>query len=296
MVATFGYQSQLGVSANNPVDQRFDFDSEEVVLDEEFLDTNGLRGTRSRSEERIRQGIRRVHGMIRLQPTATELEALLPWILGGTPTGTGTITYPLADALTTRFVAIDRGSHVFTYNGCVVDTCTFHAAQNQPLNVDLEIIGIDETLGASGSFPSLNLDVATAPFIFTDLALVVASTTYNTRQFELKIDNDIEKERFFNSQTLTAGYPKDRHITLSHPLPYGDDAAAYNLGVAGVAATLTFTFGAQVLEFSLSNCKYPRHSPRVEGHEEIFLPLTATAYATGSPISTRELVTTLKTS
>lgn len=290
MTATFGFQSQLGVDTANPVTQRLDFDSEELVCDEDFIDTNGLRGTRSLSQERIRQGIRRVHGMIRFQPTEAELALLLPWILGGTPS---LGTYPLGDILSPRFVAIDRGSHVFTYNGCVVDTATFHATQNQALSVDLEIIGIDETLGAAGSFPSLTLDITTQPFIFTDLVLVVNGVTYNCRSFELKIDNDIEKERFFNSQTLTAGYAKSRHITISHPLPYGDDSAAYNLGVAGVAATATFTNGAHVLEFSMANVKYPRHSPRVEGHEEIFLPLTGTAYKSGENPGTLELVTTL---
>lgn len=292
----YGWQAQLGIDTANPITQRFDFDMEELVCDEEFPDTNGLRGTRARSQERVRQGLRRVHGPIRLQPTTNELALLLPWILGGTPTGTGTITYPLADAIPSRYVTIDRSAvatygKVFTYNGVVVDRATFHASQGEPLQVDLDLVGIDETPANAGTFPALNLDTATPVLMFYDLSLSIASTTYQCRNFQLTVENDVDKDRFYNSLTLTGGFARDRHIRVSHELPYGDSTAAYNLGVGGVAVVATFTYGTHVLTFTMSNVKYPRKSPRVAGREEVMLPLEGMAYKTGT--STLELVTTL---
>jgi hypothetical protein len=291
MAPVYGYQTQLGIDTANPVTQRFDFDSESLVCDEEFKDTNGLRGTRARSHERVRAGLRHMHGTIRFQPTTNELALLLPWILAGTPTGSAPVTYPLADLLTTRFVTIDRGAKVFTYNGCVVNRATFRGVQGEPLEVELDVLGIDETVAASGTFPVLNLDIATPPMMFYDLALVVNSVTYNCHDFTLEVDNVVDPNRFFNNQTATALIAMDRHIHVTHSLPYGDASAAYNLGVAGVAATATFTNGAHVLTFTLANVKYPRKSPHVGGREEVMLPLIGTAYKVGT--STLELVTTM---
>ncbi len=293
----YGFQGQLGIDTIAVVAQRFDFDREQLVCDEEFRDTNGLRGTRSRSQERVRGGLRRIHGPISFIPTTNELALLLPWILGGTPSGSPLVTYPLADALSSRYVTVDRSSistfgKVFTYTGCVVSKATFHASQGEPLSVDLDLVGIDETPANAGTFPVLSLDIATQPMMFYDLALVVNSVTYQCHDFQLVVDNTVETERFFNSQTLTANYAKDRHITLHHELPYGDATAAYNLGVAGVAATATFTEpnATSVLTFTMSNVKYPRHSPRHNGREEIMLPMEGTAYKNST---TLELVTTL---
>lgn len=302
MAGIFGYQGKLGIGTATPVTNRFNFASEDLVLHEEFVDVNKLRGVRSHSSVPVRQGIRRVTGSLHLQPTAVELANLLQWVMGGTPTGTGTITYPLADVIyptTGMYVVIDRGAGVFTYSGCSVNRATFHCSQGEPLNADLELVGIDETVAAAGTFPVLNLDLTTQPFVFMDMVLSVNGSTSFCRNFELVVDNDLEKERFFNSETVTAIYAKDRHVTITHSLPYGDNPLDYGLGVAGVSVTLTFTNGTAVLEFNMQNVKYPRRSPHVDGREEVMLPLQGTAYRVGVPTAVGvadpglELITTL---
>jgi hypothetical protein len=287
--ASTDFQGQLGIDTANPITVRYDFQRENLVCDENFIDTNGLRGTRSRDISRVRQGNRKVHGQIVFQPTTLELSTLLPWILGGTPTGSGTVTYPLADALTSRYVNVDRVEKRFTYSGVVVNKATFRGSEGNPLELTLDLVGVDETV-ASTAFPSISLDTTTPPLIFTDLVLSVNSTTAQCKEFTLEIDNAVDADRFFNSQTLTSGYARDRHVNIDHPLPYGDQSALYNPGVAGVAVTATFTDGSSVLEFSLAAVDYPRHSPYAGGRNEIMMPMRGTAYKSSG---TLELVTTL---
>ena len=284
----------MGIDSQNPVTVRYDFISESLVLDENFIDTDGLRGTRSRYIQNLRQGNRHVHGQIKLQPTALELSTLLPILLQGTPSGSGTVTYPLADAVTAGgfWVTVDRILKVYTYNGCQPDKITFTGRSGEPLELTVDIVGVDETVAAAASFPSLNIDVTTVPFIFTDLVMVVNSVTATCKDFELVIDNSIDKERFLNSPTLTAAYAMDRHVTMHTNVPYGDFSALYGTGVAGVAATATFTGpGTQVLEFSMANIAFPRKSPSwTAGRQEEFLPLQGTALRSGA---TLECVVTL---
>ena len=160
----------------NPVTAgyRYDFISESLVLDENFIDTDGLRGTRSRYIQNLRQGNRHVHGQIKMQPTALELSTLLPTLLQGTSTTvSGLQTIPLQDAVTAGgfWVVVDRISEIFNYSGCQPDKITVTGRSGEPLELTVDIVGVDEILSASGSFPSLSIDVTTVPFIFTDLVL-----------------------------------------------------------------------------------------------------------------------------
>lgn len=292
MATAVGYQAQLGISASNPVDARFDFQRESLVCDEEFIDTNGLRGTRSRDISRVRAGNRRMHGQIVLQPSSAELALLFPWILGTAGAGSPTVAFALADAAATRYVTVDRVSKVFTYAGVAVDRATFRGREGQPLEVTLDLVGQTETVGNSGTFPALSIDTATQPFVFTDLAVTVATVAYEVKEIELVIDNAIDKERFFNSQTLSAVHALDRHVMFNTRMPYGTASAVYNTGSGGAATVLTFTGpGTQVLTFSMVKVAYPRKSPSfVEGRAEELIPLQGIAYKSSS---TLELETSL---
>lgn len=290
MAGYWGFETKVGISVNSPVDARFDFLNENLICQEEFPDTGGLRGTRSHVVERVRQGIRRVAGPITMQPTAVEWAALLPWILGGTPSGT---TYPLADALTSRYVTIDRGAKVFTYNAVFVDSATIRSSQGQPVSLTLNLVGSDETVDNAGTFPALDIDVTTNAFMFFDSAsaVTVGGTAYPIREFELTIANHVDRERFFNSQVLsTATRAMDRSVTCRMHLPYGDAEAAYNTGASGAAVVATFTNGTVSLALSMTKVTFPRRSPMVQGRQEIMLPLEGVAYRSGT---TLELVTTL---
>lgn len=291
MAPVQGYNAKLGIGTSATVDQPLDFLNESLALAEEFVDRNGLRGTRSHNIENMRAGLRRVGGSITLQPTAVEWSYLLPWILGANASGT---TYALAETVPSRYVTVDRSDgtdgKVFTYDGVKVNRAVIRGSQGQPLELTLELLGIDETVANAGTFPSLTLDTTTAPFMFHDLALTVGGTTYQSRELVLTVDNRLDGERFFNSQTRTAIVATDREVSCELTLPYGDAEAAYNTGVAGVAVVGTFTNGTVSLAFSMTKVVFPRQSPTVQGRTEIMVPLRGVAKKSGS---TLELVTTL---
>jgi hypothetical protein len=291
--AAQSYAAQLGMGVIGSVAAatlRFDFRNTTLGLAENFIDANGLRGTRSHVIERNLAGNRPCGGGISLQPTAVEWSNLLQWMTGGTPTGSPTVTYPLSDSVPVRTVVVDRVTKVYTYDTAGIDSWTLSGTEDQALDLDLQVVALDETVGNSGTFPSLSLDTTTFPFKFTDCVIVGNSVTVQPKNFRLTLNNMIDKQRFFNSQTLTGIYARDRVISFECSLPYCDTAALYNVGRAGFTVTITATSGNSILTFSMVAVAFPRNTPTVPERAEIMLPLRGQAFRSGS---TLELVTTL---
>src|SRR5262245_18028464 len=137
-----GQVTQLGIDSASPVTVRQDFLHCDIGADEMFIDANGLKGTLSPNIARVRQGPRRVHGTLSMQPNVLEMQQILPWILGTNVSGT---TYALADTAQTRYVAVDRagGTNQALYDSVAVNRATFHSAEFQPLTVDMDLLGFD---------------------------------------------------------------------------------------------------------------------------------------------------------
>jgi len=226
------------------------------------------------------------------QPLAagTAFTALAAAPLAVTTAASGTVTYALGEAAVTRFVMIDRVGQVFTYSSVAVDKATFRSSRGAALTLTLDLVGVLEQTGSAGSFPSLNLDVSTKPLLFFDCVLTVAGTVYFCDSFTLMIENFIDKNRFFNSKTLTAVIATDRKISFQTKLPYGDAVALYGAGVNGVAMSSVFTYGNEVLSFTAGTVVFPHESPMIQGRSEILFPLNGTLYKSGS---TLELSTAL---
>jgi hypothetical protein len=255
--------------------------------EEEILDANGLRGTRSRFIERTRGGRVRVAGDLVFNPTPVELTTILPWALGAAAAGN---VYALADALPARYVVLDKVMSVFTYDGCKVDTLRIRGTEGGFLEVTLGVVAKAETPGAAGTFPALTLDSSAAPFVFTDLVLDVGGTTTQSRSFELTVENRINRDRFLNSRYLTEATAMDRQIRLSLEVPYGDAPSLYFPGAAGVAATATFTNGPTSLVLTMPRVVFPARQINIPGREELFLRLEGQCYREGA---TMELQATL---
>lgn len=287
MAAALGPISQLAISSVSPANARFDFQpGSNIGVDETLVDGNGLRGTLSPKIERVRVGNRRIGGQLVFQPNSAEMALLLPWINGAAAAGND---YALADSLLTRYVAIDRNDgNLYTYDECAVDRAVFRASEGGPLTLTLDVVGGDETV--SGSFPSLNISTINGPFLFTDLVITVGATEITPKYIELTIDNGIDKERFFNSQTLVTSNKLNRVITFRTEVPLGDLQALYAAGEAGSQVVMTYTNGGASLVQSLVKVAYPRKPFPPMGRAENMLEISGRAYMSGS---TRELVTTL---
>lgn len=280
MSASVGTFGRLGIGATSTVDKRLNYRDETFVGETEAIDGNGIRGTRDSSVELFRNGNIHVNGPLNLIPTTLELSYILEWIMGGSPSGSGTVTYPLGESAETRFVVIDRIIQVFTYAGVAVDRAEFRASEGGLLTVALGLVGQTEIAGNAGTFPAISLDVSTQPLIFTDTTLSINSTTVKAKDFRITIDNMIDKERFLNQTTLSAVNALDRRVGFECTIPYGDYSAIYTAltgGSPGLAVTVTLTNAGASLVFTMPAVSLPKRTPGTPGRRELMLGLSGRA-------------------
>jgi hypothetical protein len=282
-----GYQGKLGISASNPVDAAFEFTSESLRKTGANIEHDGIAGTRSHRSERIRANNYTVGGQIAMQPCPEELAALLPCILGAVASGT---TFALAETIPERYITIDRGTKVFTYDGCKVARATFSASEGSPLTLELDIVGKTETVANSGTFPAITVTNA-PPFMFYDGVSSIASTAYAFKSFRLTIDNNL-MVAYNNSQSASHIVAADRMVSLEVTTPYSsDETALLDAAVAGLATTFTFTNGGYSCAFALAKWQFPTLTPTINSKTgETVLQLSGAARMLST---TRELIVTL---
>lgn len=290
-----GVFNRLGsnVAAGTTASVEYEFlEGSQIGLSENFISTNGLRGTRAHVADRIRKGTRQVNGTLRFAPTPAELSNLLPMILGGTPSG---LTYPLAETLpVTEWIAVRDGT-TYHYSSTKVNAATFRASEGGPLELEMEVIGVDEIL--EGAIGANTIDASTlGPFTLMDATATVGGVTYQFSAFEMRIENAIEV-KYRNSLTPTQLKATDRVITVSLPFSLGDAAALYGSAVGGVTVVVTFANGGAgggaagvSLAFSLVAVQAPRMELPFGQRGILDLPWRGTARKSGA---TLELVTTL---
>lgn len=264
-----------------------EFVSETLTAEHTLVESDGIRGTRSRTKERVRRGLINIRGGMVLHPSPAELDALLPVIVGGTET---TDVFPLAETLPEFDIMIDKGAKVFDFADLKVNRGIFRGSPGRPLEVDLDMFGKTVTIGNSGTFPALTFDTDTM-YVFTDSVFTYNSTTYSIMDFELTVDN-LVVPRFTNSTTATDIAATDRRVTLSLTTPWtSSETALYDTSsVAGAAGSLVLTNGAQSLSFAFANMKLnPAQSPTVPGRGEIVQRLVFNIYQSST---TKELIVT----
>jgi hypothetical protein len=294
-----GHQARLGTKTETTygtavtVDQGFVFVNESMTKRGVIVERSGLRGSRSHQADDTRVGPYSVGGQLLLEPTPEDLAIWLPRILGAAPSGT---TYNLAETLPSFTLSIDRVAKVFIYAGCKVKRATLQGAQGGLLRLALDLVAQSESVASAGSFPSLSLG-ATQPYIFSDLALSLATAAREVKQFELLIENGLVTDRFMNSLTIVNAPEGDRAVTLKtvHAWAAGN-TDLYAQALAGAAGTLQLTnalggsppTGYQTT-FSFATLQVPDRSPNVPGRQELLLNLEMVARRVGS---TPELIVT----
>jgi len=269
---------------------RLDFHDFDHGVTLELKDCNSTRGKLDRDDARVRQSRTVVAPRIRCQPTAVELAAILAWATGGTPSGSGTVTYPLANTAAARSLwYLPSNGTGWQLQNCAVDSMTIRGSSGEPLDVELALIA--QTFArTSSSYPATSLDISSQPFIFSDLALTFGGTATQVREFSMSLRNGIDRSRFLNSLTLTALNKLHRTITWSLDMPAGDYDANWNDALsAGVTSVATFTGpGTQVLSITSNAVRYVPRNPNVPFHAESFLRLEGEAYSadgTSDPLS-----------
>lgn len=282
--ATVGFQASDFDSDST----QFEYISESLVQTQTRFHSDGIRGTRSKREERCRVTQEAIGGTITFHPTPDELAVLLPLI-----TGSGGAAGELRETLSSFGVLIDRGTNRFAYDGCVVNSATFSASAGQPMSLTLNILGKKENVGGSFStdIPDISED---APWIMSDAAFSLPSDASATElmSFSVEINNELMDGRYMNSITRTDIPSGGRSVNVSMSVPYtADEAALYDAALfSNPGATITLTQpsssdgvggNSEVLTFTFGGIEFPGNSPTVAGKNgEYMLSLAGPAYAT----------------
>jgi hypothetical protein len=303
---SIGFQSQVALSATSAFSTSsswIEIISESIARQGVILDTHGIRGTRSKAGERVRTGPYKVGGQISMYVDKYVLDTFLTYILGGTPTSQ---VYPLADALPSFYLMIDRVAERFIYGPAYVGKATFSAAagssdQNQlKLTMDIEAVN-ESTSGAA--FPAITTLDTFRPYIFADSTggITVNSTVYSSFGFDLTIDNHLLSDRFVNELFRSQIPAVDRTVSCKLTTPFTsveEGLYAVPVGSFGTASAVftnaeeTISSTQSVLTFTMPGVlQYPAKSPVVPGKtSEIHLEIGSTARSfTNSGTIAREL-------
>lgn len=278
---SIGALAKLAIDVATPFDvssEAFEFVREDIKLIKTHVESQGIRGTRSRRKERVKIGTEDVRGPIVMNPSVTEIDLLLPRILGGATSGGVT---DVADALIEFQVMVDRVAKVHSFTGCSVASAQFRGVKGQPIELTINIEGEDGTIGAAGGFPAITIDTDATFFIFSEATLTLTGTSRLIEEFTLTIDNGLRADRRFNSINRVNMSALDRRVTLGCTVPYTpDNTDLEDVAIAGGAGILVLTDGSTTYTVDFANVKSETETPSVAGRDEIMLPLQRlTAYA-----------------
>ncbi len=296
---SIGTLSKFAAGLTNPPTSAFEYvGTFGLGLHNTVIDTAGIRGTRQHPVERTRPNLQTVSGPITMNPGPGDLNFWLTPIMGQAATGAGTSGSPYswtpADKINTYgslFIGIDRLAQQHLYSGCQVNQAVFRATQGAFLELEMDIQGLTESVGASvlgAGFAALIPSLQT-PYVLSDASLTYGGTTFQFRHVEVVISNGLKLDRFMNSVTRTDLPALDLAVSVSLDLPYtSDELSLYNQNATAGNVVLTFTnstgdSGSQSqLQFQLPATQFPTEPPITPGRDEILLPLRGRAMRTGT--------------
>lgn len=286
-----GYATQLAIDAAGTAiasfTNRFEFEQINLVEETQLIQDEGIRGSRSQSKERVVQGLKTCKGPITLSPSPSELDLLLPWILGAAESSD---TFALAETVPPRAVLVDYDVIRGLFDNVYVNRATFRSSPGQTLKLELDLMGKTKTTSAT-AFPSISIDTDDV-YVHHQNVTTLESSARENSTIEITIDN-LLSEVFNNSQTPTDIDAQDRIITVSTDVPFKsantDLFTTPSGSAAGAAGSVVFTNGGKSLTFTFPNLKAIARSPVIAGKSENRLPLNYQAYKSGS---TDELVAT----
>lgn len=290
------YAAQLAIDAAGTAigsySTAFQFESITGGGSVELIDTSeeGIRGTRSRSKERVAQGITDVAHTFTMTPSPTELDLLLPWILGAAES---VDTFALAETLPYRDILIDYVTHRQIFQDAKVNRATFSSSKGQGLKLTIETIARTADAPVATAFPSISVDTDDF-FVMHQGVLTLLSSAREYTDAEVVVDNALDVQHN-NNQDAAYITATDRIITLTVNSPFSaDEDDLYTdarSSAAGAAGSLAYTNGGKSLTFTFGNLKsQDAATPDIPNKaSEIRQSITYMAFKSGS---TDELVVT----
>lgn len=274
--------AKLAVGLADPVDIALNFSAFSPGVNRTLHDANGMRGTFDKDGNRVVPANTVVRPTWAGEPTAQELLTLLHMAMYGTPTGTTTKTFPLANSPSEWFVHFSpNAGDTWFLSGVAVDSFSLSASQGEALVGSAEMLG--KTVNtAHAAMPALSYDQTTRPFMLNNLALTVGGASKQVRGFTWRIMHNLDGERWLNSPTLTDHVQRSRQITCAIEVPSGDNSGLWDDGIVGATLVATFTgAGGSILVISFADLRFPGRSPEFGGGEG-YLTLDGEGYRVGS--------------
>lgn len=171
--------------------------SSNMKVDHEPIEHRGRAGVRAELWK-LSKGPKSVSGQIKLRPESENIGQILASFFGaaGSPTSLGSGAYrhafkPLnTSQLASLTIAVDRGFASpgrSYYTGCVVDQLTFEGDDRGPVMLTADVVGKDESAGASLT-PSLS---TLEPFVFHQCAVDLNGTNTDVRAWKVALKNNV---------------------------------------------------------------------------------------------------------
>jgi len=276
-----GAAAQLCVDAALPIDassQPIEFVSCGLKKMESIVHSGGIRGTRERNIDRQRLASHAAGGPISLQPTATEIDWFLPYILGGATAGGVT---SIGESLTEFYACVDKVEDVATYEECVVASASFAGAQGGPIELSMQIEAKQEDMDETASFPSLTYGTEDM-FVLADATVTIAGSAREISRFRLTIDNGVDAGRFMNSLYRDQKPAHDCVVTFEAEFPQDVNADLIEDGADGVAFIFALADGTDTYTFTTGKATCQPVSAEIAGRAEIMLPLTFELFRDGA--------------
>ena len=223
-------------------------------------------------------------------PSVAEWQAWLEFLLNGTPSGSGTITYPLGTVSKWRNFAYDRTDKVFALSNVV--TAGFTISAEAGGEVKLAWRGVGQDFNPAGSFPVSPTAAYLGPrFLMGDASVTVNGVgSVKCRSVAVECDWGINGERFYSSFTTATPMKTDHNIRVRLALPLREHSALWDVGAAdgGVAVSIVFAFSNRSLTLTLPAVRTQVSPPgSAAGEPEIIMPWEGTAYvASGGSANT----------
>lgn len=215
-----------------------------------FGDDEGLTGTQFPTKTRRRHGRDDVSGMLPFKPTPAEASTLLQTFFTGT-SGSGAgdwlgyTKYPLTEAMHIDFddadpagsytVLKDMSAQGYTYNKCVTEQLTLRWEENGSLELELEVLGCQETAGAV----TIGSADADTPLMAYDLTTTLGGSEYFAKGGEIVLARNFTS-RFHNSKYRSSVSPGKFTGTIRLDLDWNSDSVTDLYAKCGTNTALAF--------------------------------------------------------
>lgn len=259
--ATMGHARRVGMgaTASAAATREFEFLSCSVAPDNEHVQSPGMHGYRDYIAEGVAEGVKRVRGVLEIEPRPDDLAFLLPYILGAAASGNN---FALAETLPDFILDVDKGPKICRYAGCKINSAAFKSSAGRPLSVALDIVGQTEDSTIT-PFPAISATLSTMqPYVHHQGVVTINSVVYNADDLEMIIDNALLADRFFMSQTLIGIPEGDRYVGIGFTSPFtADENVLFNLAVAGLGGSLVYTNGGCSFTSTFGKLQKPQKGP-----------------------------------